>query len=117
MIRQTSIEAYQTIRESGLLSRRRLEAYDILFNHGPMTAQELDRKAGSVGLWKRLSELEAVGVVATVGERDCKVTNMNAILWDVTDKLPIKFEKPKRVRCPHCNGQGFIEHQQVKFNI
>jgi len=39
--RDTSIEAYRTIKANGLLSKRRLQVYEYLFNHGPATAKEI----------------------------------------------------------------------------
>lgn len=41
MARDTSREAYNKIKEMGLLSQRRWEVYDILYSHGPMTGGEI----------------------------------------------------------------------------
>jgi len=40
MIRQTSIDAYRKIEAEGLLSKRRWQVYDILYEFGPMTGGE-----------------------------------------------------------------------------
>ena len=42
-IRQTSIDCYNKIKAEGLLSKRRLEVYEILFHHGQLTANEIVR--------------------------------------------------------------------------
>jgi hypothetical protein len=104
MARRTSIAAYNEIKESGLLAKRRLEVYDVLFHHGPLTAGELLQlmasrvsKGAASSSWKRLSELRDAGVIEETKERICQVTGMNVIEWDVTDQLPIKrIEKVSR---------------------
>lgn len=107
MTRQTSIEAYRQIKEDGLLSERRFEAYELLFHHGPCTAKEMMQFAKNEGtitnhihlysLEKRLSELRKMGCVAEAGERSCNVSGMTAILWEVTGKLPKDFDKTKQL--------------------
>lgn len=102
MTRRTSVLAYQQIKELGLLSKRRFEAYRELFTHGPATASELIRKVIRSGgesppiiksLHKRLSDLVRLGVAYEVQERKCKVTGRVVIEFDVTEKLPTKPEK------------------------
>jgi hypothetical protein len=63
----------------------------------------------------RFAELERVGVIAVVGEKDCSVTGRNVLLWDVTEKLPIKLEKEKKIKCLHCDGKGYTKEQQIKL--
>lgn len=124
MIRQTSIEAYQQIKDRGLLSKRRWEVYDVVYHHGPLTAGEIGRKMPSYrasvstadrNIHARLSELRKMGVLTEVRERDCTVTGMRVIEWDVTDKLPVSFEKPVKTKCRHCNGRGFYLEEQVRL--
>lgn len=92
MTRRTSRVAYNIIQASGLLSKRRWEAYDALFHHGPATASEL---AAHVTMRKndlssRLSELVDWGVAYEVRERPCRVTYQTVIEFDVTSDLPVK---------------------------
>jgi hypothetical protein len=125
MVRQTSITAYNQIKEEGLLSERRWQVYDTLFNHGPCTANELAKHfekmnfllPGNVNLniVTRLGELRNMGVVSELKERPCRVTGMTVIEWDVTDRLPIKLEQPKKIKCKTCNGRGYIMEQQLKL--
>ena len=108
MTRQTSMEVFKQIRDGGLLSRMRLETYQLLFDHGPMTAGELYTKArselGNDSLrdnhQKRLPELRDMGVVKEIGTKLCAATGQNVILWDVTENLPSGLPKkvPKNVR-------------------
>ena len=122
MVRDTSIEAYNKIKENGLLSKRRWQVYDVVYNHGPMTSGEafkiLNNGSATKSLTQsraRFTELREMGVFVELGERTCSVTGHAAILWDVTSKLPIKFEKPLRQKCPHCDGKGYIENRQTKL--
>lgn len=104
MIRQTSIDAYNKIKQNGSLSSRRWEVYDVLFKYGPLTGNEAIEKLKEEGKGaktfdtnshSRLSELRQLGVIYEVGKKVCNVTGMNVILWDVTNNLPKKLEKQK----------------------
>lgn len=105
MIRETSIEAYRAIREGGLLSERRLQVYELLYHYGPCTANELINRAGkkssliNQNVVTRLGELRDMGCVKELGVRQCDVTGMKVIVWDVTGKLPGKlYKKRKKTR-------------------
>ena len=99
-MRQTSILAYEAIKSSGKLSDMRWRVYDFLYRNGPLTGRELDAKMASpnetrTSYHKRLTELERMGLVCIVTERNCHVTGHLAIEWDVTDKKePRPFVKP-----------------------
>ena len=92
MTRQTSIDAYNKIREDGLLGKLQLEVYGLLFDHGPLTQGELwdrfMREHQGHSISPRFAELHALGVIHPIGERACRFSGVNAILWDVTDQLP-----------------------------
>lgn len=99
--RQTSIDCYNKIKASGLLSRRRFEVYECLLNNSPATAGELCDLMGGSSVIRhgsvngRLTELRQSGAIQEVGTRICKITGMNVIEWDLTDRLPIKVKKEK----------------------
>lgn len=97
MIRHTSIEAYNEIKEEGLVGRLQFEVYSKLFDHGPMTQGELSeyhlQGYAKQGLTPRFAELAKMGIIAAYSERPCKVTGRTCLVWDVTDKLPVKPEK------------------------
>lgn len=121
-MRDTSIEAYNRIKDEGLLSERRLQVYEILFENGPLTGNQLIKIAQkqypmlNTGAFNtRLSELRNAGVVKELREIICPVTGYNVILWDVTSRLPIKVEKAIKHKCPTCNGSGYIKEQQLRF--
>lgn len=98
-MRQTSIDAYRQIRDGGLLSLMRWQVYEVLYEHGPLTAREVGsymRGAMKLNAWKRLSELERQRVVIDVGLRECSVTGHVVTLWDVSGELPIPLTAPMR---------------------
>lgn len=121
MVRDTSIEAYRTIKENGLLSKRRWQVYDVLFHHGPLTVGELwawhlkDQGIQLNSISPRTSELLNFGVITEIRERKCRSTGNLSIEWDVTSRLPANFEKPKKTPCPHCDGRGYTMEQQFKL--
>jgi hypothetical protein len=92
MTRQTSIEAYNKIRDEGLLGHLQFAVYAVLWERGPMTQGELWHdhfpNAQRHSIAPRFAELHKRGVIAPVGERPCRVTGVNSLLWDVTAMLP-----------------------------
>ena len=101
-IRQTSTEAYHAIRDQGLLSQRRFEVYETLVMYGPATAGEMVAAARARGiealrhsLIPRLAELKTLGVIKEVGERPCKRSGHNCVVWDVTPNLPVYPDETK----------------------
>ncbi len=127
MVRDTSLEAYNFIKENGLLSKMRWICYDLLFKYGPATANQLmdfakkenpswsHQTIETVG--RRLSELVKVGVVYEKDKIFCPISGHRCIEWEVTRNKPIDFEKPLKKKCKACNGTGFIVEQQSKFRI
>ena len=99
MVRQTSLHAYNQIRDNGLLSKRRWEVYDVLFHNGPLTHLELAERyvpgTQPRNVQPRVSELENLKVVVCVGHKVDDRTKMVNMLWDVTDCIPAIPEKKK----------------------
>jgi len=96
--RETSIEAYYKVKETGLLSTLRLEVFKILCEHGAMTAGEMrdycgDKVINSGVYATRLSELLRMGVIKEVGKRPCNKTGFTAIVWDITGDMPKALPK------------------------
>lgn len=102
-MRQTSVNTYNEIKNSGLLSKRRFEVYQLLFLYGPLTANELVRhikvhhpEVNQTGYNARFSELERMGVIKEVGTKKDEVSGNECVTWDVTDALPSKLVKMDR---------------------
>jgi hypothetical protein len=94
-MRNTSIEAYIKIKENGLLSKRRLQVYEFMFEHGPCTGRSMHKALSKQGtnsstFISRISELVDLDVMAEVGQVFDEETNNTVKLWDVTPNLPIK---------------------------
>jgi hypothetical protein len=97
-MRQTSIDCYYEIRSNGLLSKRRMEVYEMIFLNGPLTANEIVRISKSEypntnpsSFHARLSELKRFGVILEVGEKKDEVSGNNCYMWDLTDRTPFKI--------------------------
>lgn len=98
--RQTSIDAYTQMRDTGVLGKNRWAVYDWLYHHGPATPKQIT-DALTKGTGKdsdcfrpRLAELGKMGLAHTVGETVCEKTGRKVIVWDVTDKIVTqKFSK------------------------
>jgi hypothetical protein len=100
MIRGTSLETYNAIVNSGLLSAMRLEVYKRLYYNAhpshPVTAGELaqyfaESKGGRGqrgNISARLCELRELGVATEWEPRKCKITGRRAITWATNDNLP-----------------------------
>jgi hypothetical protein len=101
MVRQTSIEAYNEIRESGVLGKLQWQVYQALYEHGPMTERELYERFFTAyqrpSITPRLSELQAMRRIRAVEVREDHITGRHCISWDVTDEfgvpLPVKETK------------------------
>lgn len=120
-MRQTSIDAYHQIKEDGLLSRRKWQVYDVIYNHGPITAGEVWSKffkklnISQNSTNPRVSELEELGVIRDVGIRECTITGKRCSTWVATKNLPVKLTKEEKIKCPTCNGKGHIVDKQMKL--
>lgn len=95
--RQTSINCYNQIKAEGLLSKRRFEVYEAIYNSAPCTTNEALKniQSGSHGVGSRTTELRELGVIYEKGVRECRVTGRKVIEWDLTNKLPGKRKTPK----------------------
>ena len=92
--RQTSIDCFNQIKQEGLLSKRRLQVFESIFNNAPCTASEVfNEKNLKTNQSGRFTELRDLGVIYEKGERLCTVTGRNVIEWDLTDRLPVNVKK------------------------
>ena len=95
-MRQTSIDCYNQIKNSGLLSKRRFETYEAMVKIAPCTASEVQKSInyfnGGRDCMKRISELNKLGVIYDKGTRTCNVTGRNVVEWDLTDRLPVNVK-------------------------
>lgn len=86
IVRQTSVEAYKELIESGALTGMRGDVWVWLYRHGPATRNEVANGIRKVpnDTSTRLKELVDMGNAMEVGEDRCRITGNNVILYDVT---------------------------------
>jgi hypothetical protein len=99
MSRETSAECYREIVENGLVSKKRLEVYQIVYKSGPMTSAEVyleltqGRRVNAISQSRaRFTELRQMDLLQEKGTKKCSVTGKTAILWDVTANMPRKLQ-------------------------
>jgi DNA-binding Lrp family transcriptional regulator len=98
--RQTSIDCYNQIKAEGLLSKRRLQIYEVLLENGPLSGTEIailfKKKhfitGHSEGVRNRITELVSRGVICDNGTKTCNITGKTVTEWDLTDRLPVKVK-------------------------
>jgi hypothetical protein len=90
-MKSMSIEAYWDIIEDGTLGQMQREAATEIARHESLTGRELDDVLKSMSAHKRLSELEAMGVIRVKEVRACRITGREVEAWEMTGK---KAEKP-----------------------
>ena len=93
MARDTSIAVYHQIIAEGLLTKLKLQVYECLYEHGPLTQNETFVKLNlpkikQDSIKPRFAELKELGVIKEVGKRPCRLTKREVYEWDVTSKLP-----------------------------
>ena len=98
-MRQTSIDCFNQIKEEGLLSKRRLQVYESIYNSAPCTASEVFKEKNlKTNQSGRFTELRDLGVIYEKGERTCSITGKNVIEWDLTDRLPVNIKNPNKTK-------------------
>ena len=103
MQRMTSTLAYQEMKESGVLGKRRWQVYRELFLNGPLCCRCLFETMRTAGrpmlkdtLNPRFAELERMGVIRLIGQHVCPYTGRLTDEWDVTAYTATKpYRKPK----------------------
>ena len=114
----TSLDAYTSLKSNGYLTGLQLKAYEILFEHGPLTQGEAwseflpDYQRHSVA--PRFAELEKMGLIQTVGERECRYSHVKGLEWDVTDQALL--EKPVKEVSRNKKLQEEVPHIKELLN-
>lgn len=95
MTRETSIDCFNQIKSTGVISQRRLEVLEAISKTCPCTTSEAISaiSTSSFGIGSRFTELRDMNVIYEVGTRKCSVTGRNVIEWDLTGNMPVKYKK------------------------
>jgi hypothetical protein len=119
MARQTSIDCYNQIKNEGLLTKRRLEVYELIYQHAPCTSSEaMQNSLNSKNIFSqaraRFTELRELGVIYEKGEKKCSVTGRICIEWDLTDNLPVKNNESNNTKKDRVNNTLNVLRQLYK---
>jgi hypothetical protein len=105
-VRDTSIEIYRKITESGLIGQKQLDVFRIIYANGPLTGSQISKQMQSLGfvshvsetVRNRINELRNMGVVKELGKVPCPITGNTVYQYDITGNLPVRPEKklPKK---------------------
>jgi len=100
-IRDTSVDAYKKVVNSGLLSIKLVQAFTIIYRFGPMTSRKANQRF--VEIYKTednlnqfralLTHLQNMDVIHTIGKVECPISEMTVYQFDVTGRLPVKEKK------------------------
>lgn len=102
MIQKTSIETYHAIKDSGLISEKRMKVFDIFYAHPEgLTGAEVSEiykkqnptSQHSETIRNRITELFQMGVLAEIGVVECQFSKRSVMKWCCIDKMPIPLEK------------------------
>jgi hypothetical protein len=102
MVQRTSIETYHAIKDSGLISEKRMKVFDIFYqNPQGLTGAEVSdiyRKENptsqhSETIRNRITELVQMGVLVEIGVVECQFSKRSVTKWCCIDNMPIPLEK------------------------
>lgn len=94
----TSAKSFHEIEESKLLGKLQLLIYKLIDTLGAKTTGEIAALLPQYQLNSispRIAELARMGLIATTGERACKITGKTALVWDKTNAVPITTARGK----------------------
>lgn len=102
MIQRTSIETYHAIKDSGLISDKRMKVFDIFYEYpNGLTGSQVSEiyrskhptSKHSETIRNRITELCEMGVIVEMGSVECEYTKRKVMKWCCIDKMPIPLEK------------------------
>ncbi len=102
MIQKTSIEVYHSIKNSGLLSDKRLKVFDIFWeNPNGLTGTQVSHifkskyptSEHSETIRNRITELRDMGVLYEAGVVECEYTNRKVMKFALTNNMPVPLQK------------------------
>lgn len=107
MVQKTSVETYHSIKNSGLISEKRMKVYEILYENpqgltGTQVSEIFKEKYPSAKhsetIRNRITELRDMGVVLDMGVVECEFTNRKVLKWCTSDNLPLKIGKKSTLK-------------------
>lgn len=88
MIRDSSLLAYTTLSESGVLGEQSLRILKLLSMYSCSTNMELSRRSGIMinAVSGRMNDLVKRGLVITNGKRQCRITGSLVYEWTLSER-------------------------------
>lgn len=102
MINSVSVEVYHSIKNSGILSDKRMKVYDIFYeNPQGLTGSEVSEiykskypsSKHSETIRNRITELRDMGVLDEIDIVTCQYTNRSVTKFRLNHKMPTSLEK------------------------
>lgn len=102
MVQRTSVETYHAIKDSGIISDKRMKVFDIFYeNPQGLTGAEVSEiyrkkyptSQHSETIRNRVTELCQMGVLVELGVVECQFSKRKVMKWCCIDKMPIPLEK------------------------
>jgi predicted methyltransferase len=123
VVRDTSIQCYNELISEGLLSSRQVQVYQALLYNKGSTDKQISEicKLPINSITGRRHELEEMGLVNSIGKIEDTKTNRTVNSWaintnpDYKTAKKIAIERGSRIRCPCCDGKGYIVNGQIKL--
>jgi len=99
MVRETSVEVYNRITNQGLLPKKRIQVYKIIYQGGALTGSQIAQRykqqyptaQHSESIRNRITELVQQGVVDEVGTVECPITKNRVLQFKTNNSLPVKL--------------------------
>lgn len=82
---QNSIDAHKSIKpDKPTLYKKIREALEVIGNG---TFRQIAKQANlqDMQVWKRLSEMERLGIISNVADRVCPVSNRSCSVWQINN--------------------------------
>lgn len=126
-VSENSKAIYKDILDEGLVGEQQIKVLDWLAQNPRSTDKELSVASGMNinAVTGRRNELARLGLVHSIGKRECNVTGRMAMEWAVANPRPsvtkirgLKLSGSKRdslVACPVCHGHGRVKPGQQKL--
>ena len=123
-MRQTSLDIYRKITQQGLLPKKRMQVYEVLFNNGALTGSQIavlfkkkhPSSEHSESIRNRITELVQQGVVAEVDTIECPITGNMVLQFQTTDSLPVKLERKETKHQKVSQALSLIESLGKRLN-
>jgi len=111
MVEETSKQAFKKINEEGLLGNMQQQVLQAIKALEDCTDKEISThtRIPINCVTPRRNELYGLNLITQKNTRNCSVTGRQAKTWTINPLPTIhKPNKPKRQKCPWCNGKGHL---------